>query len=70
MSMMWLVRYGASIERNTFGGDTADYLTFVLFGALVLLGLGHVLSLLALAKPLVLMIIYYWFANVHIESVH
>lgn len=60
MSMMWLVRYGASIERDTFASDTADYLTFVLFGALVLLGLGHVLGMLILAKPLVLMVIYYW----------
>lgn len=32
MNMLWLVQYGQIVEREAFGGETADYIFFLLFG--------------------------------------
>eukprot|EP01128_Nolandella_sp_AFSM9_P010420 TRINITY_DN7199_c0_g1_i1.p1 TRINITY_DN7199_c0_g1~~TRINITY_DN7199_c0_g1_i1.p1 ORF type:complete len:246 (+),score=48.95 TRINITY_DN7199_c0_g1_i1:33-740(+) len=60
MTMMWIIRYGASLERGVFADDTADMLWFIL----VVCGLsyipGYFLPLPMLAKVLVMALIYYW----------
>jgi len=58
--MLFLVRYGASVERETFSNETADYLWMLIFGALVLLIPGYFVPLPVLGLGLIMMIIYYW----------
>jgi len=58
--MMFLVRYGQSLEQTTFNGRTADYVFCLSFGALALLVIGWILHLPLLAMSLIMMIIYIW----------
>eukprot|EP01126_Amoeba_proteus_P027342 TRINITY_DN2713_c0_g1_i11.p1 TRINITY_DN2713_c0_g1~~TRINITY_DN2713_c0_g1_i11.p1 ORF type:complete len:198 (-),score=5.63 TRINITY_DN2713_c0_g1_i11:254-847(-) len=60
INLMFLIQYGTSIERGNFEG-IADYLTFILFCALVLLIPGFLIPLPILGTALILSIIYYWF---------
>eukprot|EP01126_Amoeba_proteus_P027344 TRINITY_DN2713_c0_g1_i3.p1 TRINITY_DN2713_c0_g1~~TRINITY_DN2713_c0_g1_i3.p1 ORF type:complete len:231 (-),score=20.95 TRINITY_DN2713_c0_g1_i3:70-762(-) len=59
INLMFLIQYGTSIERGNFEG-IADYLTFILFCALVLLIPGFLIPLPILGTALILSIIYYW----------
>jgi len=58
--MMFLVRYGQSLEQTTFSGRTADFVFCLLFGSGVLLVAGWLLQLPILAMSLIMMIIYIW----------
>jgi len=60
MHMVFLVRFGAQLERDTFRGDTADFLFFVLFGGLLLLVIGFFMNFYILGSSLIMMIIYLW----------
>eukprot|EP01127_Copromyxa_protea_P005747 TRINITY_DN15609_c0_g1_i1.p1 TRINITY_DN15609_c0_g1~~TRINITY_DN15609_c0_g1_i1.p1 ORF type:complete len:232 (-),score=42.95 TRINITY_DN15609_c0_g1_i1:38-733(-) len=60
MNLMFLVQYGGSVENQTFGGVTADYLTFILFCSALLLVPGFFVPLPILGTGLILSIIYYW----------
>lgn len=59
-SQLFRVQYGASVENTTFGGVTADYLTFILFCSTLLLVPGFFVPLHILGTGLILSIIYYW----------
>jgi len=58
--MLFLVRYGESLEQTTFAGRTADYVFCILFGCLLLLPIGYLLRLSTLGMSLIMMIIYIW----------
>jgi len=60
VTMLWLVQYGASLEKETFAGDTADMLFFVLFNSILLFIPGYLLDFKILSKALILSMIYYW----------
>lgn len=60
MNLMFLIQYGASVERNTFGNNRADYLCFILFSAGLLLIPAYLLELRILGESLILSIIYIW----------
>ena len=60
MQMMFLYQYSRQLEEGPFGGQTAEYVFFVLFSAAVLLGLGALLAAPLLGPPLVMALIYYW----------
>jgi len=60
INLMFLVQYGASVERNTFGNNKADYLCFILFTAGLLLVPAFILGLPTLGESLILAIVYVW----------
>jgi len=60
INMLFLVRYGSSVEKDTFLNETADYLWMLIFGALILLIPGFFVPLPILGLGLIMMIIYYW----------
>mmetsp|Transcript_3858 Transcript_3858/g.5391 ORF Transcript_3858/g.5391 Transcript_3858/m.5391 type:complete len:238 (+) Transcript_3858:60-773(+) len=58
--MIFLVRYGESLEKSVFAGRTADYLFFILFGGTLLLVASFFLNFKILGASLIMMIIYLW----------
>jgi len=58
--MMFLLRYGQSLEQETFAGRTADYVFFLLFGCTILLVVGFFMSLPILGMAMIMMLIYLW----------
>jgi len=58
--MLFLVRYGQSLEQTTFSGRTADFVFFLLFGSFFLLFISYFMSFKILGMPLIMMIIYLW----------
>jgi len=60
INMMFLVRYGSSVERDTFLNEPADYLWMLIIGALLLYIPGYFVPLPVLGMGLIMMIIYYW----------
>jgi len=58
--MLFLVRYGQSLEQTVFAGRTADYIFFILFGAVLLLGVTAFMNFPILGMALIMMIIYLW----------
>jgi len=60
INLMFLVQYGASVERNTFGNNIADYLCFILFSAGLLMIPAYLLELRILGESLILAIVYVW----------
>jgi hypothetical protein len=58
--MLFLVRYGASLEKDTFLNRTADFLWMVIFSCILLLIPGFFLDLKILGMPLIMTLIYYW----------
>eukprot|EP01123_Difflugia_compressa_P013970 TRINITY_DN681_c1_g2_i1.p1 TRINITY_DN681_c1_g2~~TRINITY_DN681_c1_g2_i1.p1 ORF type:complete len:256 (+),score=27.59 TRINITY_DN681_c1_g2_i1:51-770(+) len=60
MNMMFLVRYGSSVEKDCFMNETADYLWMIIIGGLLLLLPGYFVPLPILGISLIMMIIYYW----------
>merc|ERR1712003_45882 len=57
---MFLLRYGASLEREWFVGRKADFVYFVLISATLLHIIGYVFQWMVLSMGLILAIIYYW----------
>jgi len=60
INLMFIVRYGASVEQTTFGNDTADYLFFILTSMFLLFIPAYFLTMPILGESLILAIIYYW----------
>uniref|UniRef100_A0A6B2LG84 Derlin n=1 Tax=Arcella intermedia TaxID=1963864 RepID=A0A6B2LG84_9EUKA len=60
INMMFLVRYGASVEKDTFMNETADYLWMIILGCITLFLPGFYIPLFILGESLIMMIIYYW----------
>jgi len=60
INLMFLVKYGASVEQTTFGNDTADYLFFILTSAFLLFLPAYLLNIPILGESLILAIVYYW----------
>jgi len=58
--MMFLVRYGSSLEQTTFAGRQADYIFFLIFGCSILLIIGYLLHFLVMGMSLISMLIYLW----------
>jgi len=58
--MIFLVRYGQSLEQTMFSGRTADFLFFLGFGSTILLVAAYFLNLKILGMSLIMMIIYLW----------
>jgi len=60
INMIFLIRYGSSVERDTFMNEPADYLWMLILGGLILLIPGYFVPLSILGMALKMMIIYYW----------
>jgi len=60
INLIFLVKYGASVEQSTFLNDTADYLFFILSSAFLLFIPAYFLGMPILGESLILAIIYYW----------
>jgi len=58
--MLFLVRYGQSLEQTTFAGRTADFIFCILVGAILFLVIAFFLKLAILGKCLIMMLIYIW----------
>eukprot|EP01088_Endostelium_zonatum_P018370 TRINITY_DN5871_c0_g1_i1.p1 TRINITY_DN5871_c0_g1~~TRINITY_DN5871_c0_g1_i1.p1 ORF type:complete len:238 (-),score=23.77 TRINITY_DN5871_c0_g1_i1:124-837(-) len=61
ISMMFLVRYGSSLEQSTFEGRLSDFIFFLLISCslLILIG-GYFLGSIVLAQGLIMVLVYYW----------
>jgi len=60
INMMFLVRYGSSVEKDIFLNEPADYLWMLIIGGVLLLIPGYLVPLKILGMGLIMMIIYYW----------
>jgi len=60
INMLFLVKYGSSVEKDLFLNETADYLWMLIFGAVILFIPGYFVPLKILGLALIMMIIYYW----------
>jgi len=60
MHMVFLVKYGQSLEMGTFAGRTADYIFFILFGSVILLVTSYFMNFMILGMSLIMMLIYLW----------
>jgi len=58
--MLFLVRYGQSLEETVFNGRTADFVWFLLFGGFLLLIFSYFLHLEVLGMSFIMMILYVW----------
>eukprot|EP01130_Rhizamoeba_saxonica_P019252 TRINITY_DN9900_c0_g1_i1.p1 TRINITY_DN9900_c0_g1~~TRINITY_DN9900_c0_g1_i1.p1 ORF type:complete len:233 (-),score=23.82 TRINITY_DN9900_c0_g1_i1:59-757(-) len=59
INMMFLVKYGQSLEREQFR-ETADYVFMVLFCSSIILVAAYFLNLMIVGMSLIMSIIYYW----------
>jgi len=60
MNMMFLLRFGQSLERVKFAGRSSDYLWMLMVCAMLLLVPGFLLQIPILASSLIMSVIYIW----------
>ena len=61
ISMMFLLKYGSSLEKDVFEGRLSDFIFFITIScSLLLLIGGYFLSAPILAQGLIMVLVYYW----------
>jgi len=60
IDMMFLYKYGSSLESGQFAGQTADFLFMIIFSCAMLLIPAYLLGASIMGVSLIMVLIYYW----------